>query len=665
MRLKSLSMTASAAVISLMIALPAAAEGERNADDFRTGTVDSFAGAILAGRTAEADRDTKTAIDLYRKALDFEEDNSDIKQRLMVLYFNNGDFDEGVALAEGLKGDPVIESTARLALGINAIRQREFKNAQTLLDYSGVSDLERLLHGLLQSWAYFGDGQGEKAQEIIDALEGPEWYGIFKGFHSAALQEALGNNEDARRLYTEVITDQNSAGMAPDTYIRAAMALAGMEARAGGKQKALDAIATGSAFAPGYAPLKTMGERIEADNLPRAEIRTASEGASAVLYTIGSALNRSGAEDFVSLYLNFAKVLDPKNAATLIMLGSLAENHGQPERAIAIYQSIPEDSLLHRESELQLGLNLADLGRLDEAKQHLVKLIEDDPSDMRSYIAYGSVLSSAKDYRAMADNYDRAVQAIGVLPDRSHWNIFYQRGIAYERLKEWEKAEPNFERALELYPNQPQVMNYLGYSWIDMNIHLEKGMDLIREAVRLRPNDGYIVDSLGWAYYRLGDYENAVQELERAVEIRPGDPTINDHLGDAYWRAGRRLEARYQWERSLTMEPELTEIPKIRSKLEKGLPDLAPKAPSAANTDGEKNDVDGSMKSDDEPKKSQLDNAPLKTTTEYKVKPGQTLWTIADEVLGDGNRYREILLLNPSLKEGADVIHPGQIIRLP
>ncbi|WP_169054329.1 tetratricopeptide repeat protein [Nitratireductor sp. XY-223] len=665
MRLKILTMTASAAVIGLMMGLPAAAEGERNPNSFETETVDSFAGAILAGRTAEADRDAETAIDLYRKALEFEEDNSDIQQRLMVLYFNNGDFDEGVALAEGLKGDPVIESTARLALGINAIRQREYKNAQTLLDYAGVSDLERLLHGLLQSWAYFGDGQGDKAQETIDALEGPEWYGIFKGFHSAALQEALGNTDEARRLYTSVITDQNSAGMAPDTYIRAAMALAVMEARNGGKQKALDAIATGSAFAPGYAPLKTMQDRIASDNVPRAEIRTPSEGASAVLYTIGSALNRSGAEDFVSLYLNFARVLDPKNASTLIMLGSLAENQGNPEKAIAIYESIPEDSIVHRESELQLGLNLADLGRLDEAKQHLAKLIDDDPSDMRSYIAFGSVLSDAKDYRAMADNYDRAVQAIGVLPDRSHWNIFYQRGIAYERLKEWEKAEPNFQRALELYPNQPQVMNYLGYSWIDMNIHLEEGMDLIREAVRLRPNDGYIVDSLGWAYYRLGDFESAVEELERAVEIRPGDPTINDHLGDAYWRAGRRIEARYQWERSLTMEPELSEIPKIRSKIEKGLPELAPKAPSALNSDGDKDDVDGSVKPVDAPKKSQLKGGNQETATQYKVKPGQTLWTIADEVLGDGNRYREIILLNPSLKEGADVIHPGQIILLP
>lgn len=665
MRLKSLTITASVAVISLFMGFPAVAEVERSQDTFQTATVGSFAGALLAARTAETDRDNDTAIDLYRKALDYERDNADIRQRLMVLLFNNGEFDDGVALAHGLKGDPVIESTAQLALGVNAIRKREFKSAQTILDESGVSDLERLLHGLLKAWAYYGDGNGEKAQETIDALEGPDWYGIFKTFHSASLQEALGNKDQARRLYTSLITDQNSAGTAPDTYVLAAMSLAVMEARDGNKQKALDALSTGTAFAPGYAPLKSLRDRIDAENAPRPSVRKASEGASTVLYTIGSALNRSGAEDIVSLYLNFARALDPQNAATLVMLGSLSENLNNPEKAIQIYQAVPEDSIMHRVSELQLGLNLADLGRLEDAKKHLRNLISIDPSDMRSYIAYGSVLSEAKSFREMADNYDMAVQAIGVLPVRSHWNIFYQRGIAYERLKEWEKAEPNFKRALDLYPKQPQVMNYLGYSWIDMNIHLDEGMDLIREAVRLRPNDGYIVDSLGWAYYRLGDYENAVEELERAVEIRPGDPTINDHLGDAYWRAGRKIEARYQWERSLTMEPELTEIPKIKAKIDKGLPLTPPKTPSAAKTDDDRGEVVDPVKPADPPKKSKSETPAGSKAASYEVKPGQTLWTIAHEMLGDGNRYLEILKLNPSLNDHADKIYPGQIIRLP
>jgi len=166
--------------------------------------------------------------------------------------------------------------------------------------------------------------------------------------------------------------------------------------------------------------------------------------------------------------------------------------------------------------------------------------------------------------------YDVAVEKLGV-PKRNNWNLFFRRGIAYERLKEWGKAEPNFLKSIELSENQPEVLNYLGYSWIDQGINLQKGMEMIRKAVELNPRSGFIVDSLGWAYYRLGQYEDAVRELEQAVTLMPNDPTINDHLGDAYWKVGRKLEATFQWKIALSSKtkPENPEL--IRKKLEKGL----------------------------------------------------------------------------------------------
>jgi tetratricopeptide (TPR) repeat protein len=185
----------------------------------------------------------------------------------------------------------------------------------------------------------------------------------------------------------------------------------------------------------------------------------------------------------------------------------------------------------------------------------------------------------------MALNYETAISMAGPAPTRNDWNLFFQAGIAHERLKQWPRAEAHFKRALELYPDQPQVMNYLGYSWIDMNMNLEEGMDLIRAAVDLRPNDGYIVDSLGWAHYRLGDYEDAVRELERAVELRPADPTINDHLGDAYWQVGRKLEATFQWNRALANDPDEELKPKIELKLVEGLPEEDGAVPATANGD--------------------------------------------------------------------------------
>lgn len=265
------------------------------------------------------------------------------------------------------------------------------------------------------------------------------------------------------------------------------------------------------------------------------------------------------------------------------MLGGIAENLKKQDEAIALYKSVPADSPMRRVSELQLGLALASVGKVDEAKKHLQALIEVDPKNIRNYLAYGSVLSDAKAYKEMGDLYDRAVEAIGPVPKRSDWTVFFQRGIAYERQKNWAKAEPSFLKALELNPNQPQVLNYLGYSWVDMNINLDKGLDMIRKAVELKPDDGYIVDSLGWAYFRMNRFDEAVTELERAAELMAGDPTINDHLGDAYWRVGRKLEAVFQWNQALEMKPEEAEVPKIKAKIENGLPPLKREVPAAAD----------------------------------------------------------------------------------
>ncbi|NNH31331.1 tetratricopeptide repeat protein, partial [Rhizobium sp. SEMIA 4085] len=380
-----------------------------------------------------------------------------------------------------------------------------------------------------------------------------------------------GNVAAARRHLNAAVRDKDGGAPAPDTFMRAVMALARLEASQGNKQKALDAISVGDNMLPNYAPLNALRQSIEKGEKPEQQVRNAAQGAAAVLFSIGSALNRDGAEDIVSLYLQTANTLDPNSADTLVLLGGIAEKQEQTDRAIEFYRRVPENSPMRRISELQLGLALAQGGKTDEARKHLKALIVSDPKDVRSYLAYGSVLSDAKDYAEMAANYDKAVEVIGPLPRRADWTVFFQRGIAYERLKKWDQAEPNFRKALDLNPDQPQVLNYLGYSWIDMNRNLDEGLTMIKKAVDLRPDDGYIIDSLGWAYYRLNRYDDAVAELEKAAEIKAGDATINDHLGDAYWHVGRKLEAVYQWNRALSSEPEETEIPRIKDKIANGL----------------------------------------------------------------------------------------------
>jgi Flp pilus assembly protein TadD len=169
--------------------------------------------------------------------------------------------------------------------------------------------------------------------------------------------------------------------------------------------------------------------------------------------------------------------------------------------------------------------------------------------------------------------------------ERDHWRVFYYSGISWERQKLWDKAEAQFRRALELSPDEPLVLNYLGYSMIEKKLGLKEALAMVKKAVELRPNDGYIVDSLGWAYYQLGDYDEAVGHLERAVELNPADPIIGEHLGDVYWRVGRRLEARFQWQHAKDNRPEPEDLQRIEGKLKNGMPEEEPVTPAATKSD--------------------------------------------------------------------------------
>jgi len=183
--------------------------------------------------------------------------------------------------------------------------------------------------------------------------------------------------------------------------------------------------------------------------------------------------------------------------------------------------------------------------------------------------------------------YDKAV-ALLRHPGHANWPLFYDRGIALDRAHNWPRAEADFLKALELSPNQPYVLNYLGYSWVDQGVNLDEAMNMIRRAVEQRPDDGYIVDSLGWAYYRIGNFDEAVKNLERAVDLKPEDPTINEHLGDAYWRVGRKLEAGFQWAHARDLKPDPEDLPKIEAKIRDGLVDDAPPAAASADKKADK-----------------------------------------------------------------------------
>jgi tetratricopeptide (TPR) repeat protein len=310
--------------------------------------------------------------------------------------------------------------------------------------------------------------------------------------------------------------------------------------------------------------------RPSAGTLPRL-VDSAQSGGAEALYQIGSSIGRRGGEDLALVYLQLALYLEPNHAMALLSLADLYESLKKPDLAIAVYDRIPASSPLHRNAEIQIASDLDALDRTDEAKKRLEQLIAEHPKDNEAIIALGNILRGRKDFSACADVYSKAIANIPT-PEKSNWVLFYYRGICYERSHQWPAAEADLKKALVLFPDQPLVLNYLGYSWIDQGTNLDEGMSMIRRAVEQRPDDGYIVDSLGWANFRIHNYDEAVKDLERAIELKPEDPTINDHLGDAYWRVGRVLEARFQWSHAKDAKPDPEDLPKIEEKLRVGLP---------------------------------------------------------------------------------------------
>jgi tetratricopeptide (TPR) repeat protein len=319
-------------------------------------------------------------------------------------------------------------------------------------------------------------------------------------------------------------------------------------------------------------------------------VGSAAAGGAEALYGLGASLGRRGGEDLGLVYLQLALYLSHDHPLALLSLADLYESLKKPDLAIKAYERIPQSSPLHRNAAIQMATDLDALDRTDEAEKKLQELVEENPDDLEAVLALGGVLRGHKKFAECADVYSKGIDLIGK-PEKANWVIYYFRGMCYERSRQWPKAEADLKKALDLYPDQPQVLNYLGYSWIDQGVNLDGGMAMIKKAVQQKPDDGYIVDSLGWAYYKLGQYGEAVKQLERAIELKPQDPTINDHLGDAYWQVGRKLEAHFQWAHARDLKPEPEDLPKIEAKLKNGLPE--PETSSQADKSPAKKDGNG------------------------------------------------------------------------
>jgi tetratricopeptide (TPR) repeat protein len=525
----------------------------------------SPSGSYLAARHAGGQRDAAAAASYYRAALRGDPRNNELLNRTFLAVLANGEVDEAVRLAERVVQIDKNDRIARLVLGVRAIKQKQYPVARRELAQSIRGPITDLAATLLSAWTMASPTEAKAATESVDKLAGADWYAIFKDLHTALILDLAGQKKDAVKRY------ERSYKLDP-TALRVVQSYGSFLSRQGSNADALKVFATFEEALPRHPLVVEATAELKAGKKLPLMVETPQAGAAEVLYGLGAALGRRGGEDLGLIYLQLALYLAPGHPLALLSLGDLYEAMKKPELAIKTYERVPPNSPLQRNAQIQLALNLDTLDRTDEAKASLEKLIAANPSDLEAIMALGNVLRGRKQFAECADVYSKGVDLI-TKPERANWVIYYFRGICYERSKQWPKAEVDLKRSLDLFADQPHVLNYLGYSWIDQGVNLDEGMRMIKRAVEQRADDGYIVDSLGWAYYRLGNMEEAVKQLERAVELKPEDPTINDHLGDAYWRVGRVLEARFQWAHARDLKPEPEELEKIELKLKSGLPD--------------------------------------------------------------------------------------------
>ena len=543
----------------------------------------TMSGSYLAARHASIERDASSAAAFYRSALRTDPKNNELLDRAFISSLADGDIEEAVKLADRVLLVDKSNRVARLVIGVRDLKQKKYATAQANINQSIRGPITDLVATLLSGWASYGAGDAKSAVANIDKLTGPEWYPIFKDLHSAMILELAGKEKDAGIRLERAYKLEDSMLRVSDDYAR------WLSRNKDGASAAAIYEAFDKKLPRHPLVLEGLRETRAGKKLPPL-VDSAQTGAAEALYGIGATLTRRGGEDLALVYLQLALYLAPNHPLALLSLADLYESVKKPAMAIKIYERMPASSPLRRNAQIQLAISLDAAERSDEAIKILKAVTTEGPKDLEAIMALGNVERGRKKFADCAQTYSQGIDILPANNDKNNWVYYYYRGICEERSKQWSKAEVDMRKALELQPEQAHVLNYLGYSWIDQGINLDEGMKMIKRAVDQRPDDGYIVDSLGWAYYRIGGYEDAVKNLERAIDLKPEDPTINDHLGDAYWRIGRTQEAKFQWAHARDLKPEPEDLPKIEAKIQNGLPE---DTSSAASADKKKEDGKG------------------------------------------------------------------------
>lgn len=521
-----------------------------------------LAGSFLSSRFARNHQDLGEAAKFLKDSLAHDPNNLRLVHEAMRMSLLAGEVPQAIEYARQMKEEATTDALVATLLMLDAVKAGKYDLATKYVSEAPGGGLYGIVRPVMTEWLAIAGGDVVGGVDMQPAIDKAGFFAPFLTYHVALMNDVLGNDHAAAENYVKASYDPEA------TPYRVVEAMANFYARQG---KWADAQRVFDEYAKANPESSLLPDKIVPTNDEvRPLVGDANEGLAELFFTTASILFGEESTQDTFLYLRIALDLKPNLPPAQLMLANLYEQVEDYKQAIAVYDGMEKGNVFYRRGQVRKALNLEAMGRRGEAIAQLDKLAWQYKTDSVSLITKGDMLREDGKFAEAADAYSMAVVRSEPLTG-SDWPLLYARGISYERAGDWEKAENDFERALKLEPDQPDVLNYLAYSWLVMNKNIGQARSYLERALAARPDDAHIIDSMGWAQYLAGDFAAAVTSFEKAAELMPDDATVNDHLGDAYWRVGRQTEAKFQWQRALNAKPENATAVLIRHKLENGL----------------------------------------------------------------------------------------------
>jgi tetratricopeptide (TPR) repeat protein len=518
----------------------------------------TLSGNFLAGRFAQRQQDWESAQGYMNAVMSFDGDNALLQQRTFLLTIGARQYDRAKALAEKISARPDGSELAAIYLACDALAKEDFKAAQKHIARLPEDGFGQYTKPLLNAWSLVGLGKKKEALKLLreNADQDDPTFNV----HAGLMAELAGDKKLAAKHYT--------VAMKNGLTLHTAVLVANFFMQEGQKETAETIYSSLGRLFPfnpfaGEQGLKT-----------RPNITRAADGAAIALYDLATLLYERRAYDSAQIYGSMVLLLSPSSPFGMMMMGDIAALNERHDKAIEEYNAVADTSPLYWLSRMRVAEVYEAGNRMPDAVAMLEKLSHDKTTRLQALVSLGDMYRRHEDYASALKAYDEAITSVPKITEE-HWPIVYARGMSLERLKNWDRAEKDLLQALAFQPDNPMILNFIGYSWADKGLHLDQALDFIGRAVAQRPDDGYIVDSYGWALFKTGKYDQSIEWLEKAVGIIPDDPTILDHLADAYWQSGRAAEARFKWRRAHELSKDNSFRAALNQKILKG-----PEAPT-------------------------------------------------------------------------------------